>query len=140
VEYLDARYESYPNASVPNIVNGEVDTASYTKSVDASGNRAERSPVLTSTAQLRWLLPIGTGNISTMAAYYHNSGFFFDAGDEIQQRGYNLVNLHVRYAPQRNDGAWLLGSTTHSMQRYSRALPRRPTWLAPFIPTRGFLA
>jgi iron complex outermembrane recepter protein len=102
VEYLDARYESYPNASVPNIVNGEVVTASYTRSVDASGNRAERSPLLTSTAQLQWLLPISTGTISTTATYYHNSGFFFDAGDEIQQKAYNLANLHVQYAPQGN--------------------------------------
>jgi hypothetical protein len=38
-----------------------------TKSVDASGNRAERSPVLTSTAPLRWILPVRTGNLSTTA-------------------------------------------------------------------------
>jgi len=110
MEYLDARYESYPNASVPNIVNGEMDTAGYTKAVDASGNRAERSPLLTSTAQLQWLLPISTGNISTTASYYHNSGFYFDAGDEIQQKAYNLVNLYLQYAQQGNRwsvAAWI---------------------------------
>lgn len=61
MEYLDARYESFPDAQVPNIVNGELGTETpigYTKSVDATGDRAERSPLLTSTAQLKWLLPI----------------------------------------------------------------------------------
>jgi iron complex outermembrane recepter protein len=113
VEYLDARYGSYPNASVPNIVNGEVGTITpigATKSVDASGNRMERSPLLTSTVQLRWSLPIGTGNISTTATYYHNSGFYFDAGDEFRQKAYNLANLYIQYAPQGNRwsvAAWI---------------------------------
>src|SRR3984957_16556939 len=113
MEYLDARYERFPDAQVPNIINGELgtDTAiGSTKSVDASGNRAERSPLLTSTAQLQWLLPISTGNISTTATYYHNSGFYFDAGDEVQQKAYNLVNLHIQYAPQGNRwsvAAWI---------------------------------
>ena len=113
IEYLDARYESFPDAQVPNIINGELgtDTAiGSTKSVDASGNRAERSPLLTSTAQLQWLLPISTGNISTTITYYHNSGFYFDAGDEVQQKAYNLVNLYIQYAPQGNRwsvAAWI---------------------------------
>jgi iron complex outermembrane recepter protein len=110
MEYLEARYESYPNAAVDNIVDGELDTAAYTKSVDASGNREERSPLLTSTVQLRWLLPISTGNISTTATYYHNSGFYFDAGNEFQQKSYNLANFYIQYAPQGNRwsvAAWI---------------------------------
>jgi iron complex outermembrane recepter protein len=113
MEYLDARYESFPDAQVPNIINGELgtDTAiGSTKSVDASGNRAERSPLLTSTAQLQWLLPVSTGNVSTTATYHHNSGFYFDAGDEVQQKAYNLANLHIQYAPQGNRwsvAAWI---------------------------------
>jgi outer membrane receptor for ferric coprogen and ferric-rhodotorulic acid len=58
--------------------------------------------VLTSTVQLQWLLPISTGNISTTATYYHNSGFYLDAGDQFQQKGYNLANLYVQYAPHGN--------------------------------------
>ena len=113
MEYLDARYESFPDAQVPNITNGELgtDTAiGSTKSVDASGNRSERSPLLTSTAQLQWLLPISTGNISTTTTYYHNSGFYFDAGDEVQQKAYNLANLYIQYAAQGNRwsvAAWI---------------------------------
>jgi iron complex outermembrane receptor protein len=113
MEYLDARYERFPDAQVPNIINGELgtDTAiGSTKSVDASGNRAERSPLLTSTAQLQWLLPISTGNVSTTATFYHNSGFSFDAGDEVQQKAYNLVNLYIQYAPPGNRwsvAAWI---------------------------------
>jgi iron complex outermembrane receptor protein len=103
MEYLDARYESFPDAQVPNIVDGELGTVTpigYAKSVDASGNRAERSPLLTSAAQLHWVLPIATGHISTTASYYHNSGFYFDAGDEVQQKAYNLVNFRLQYAPR----------------------------------------
>ena len=113
MEYLDARYESFLDAQVPNIVNGELGTVTpigSTKSVDASGNRAERSPLLTSTAQLQWVLPISTGNISTTATYYHNSGFYFDAGDEVQQKAYDLVNLYLQYAPKGNRwsvAAWI---------------------------------
>jgi iron complex outermembrane recepter protein len=102
MEYLDARYESYPNAAVDNIVNGELDSADYQKSVDATGNREERSPLFTSTVQVQWLLPIPTGNISTTATYYHNSGFYFDAADQFQQKAYNLVNFFIQYAPQGN--------------------------------------
>ena len=113
MEYLDARYESFPNAQVPNIVNGELGTTTpigSTKSVDASGNRAERSPLFTSTVQLQWLLPISSGNVSTTATYYHNSGFYFDAGEEVQQKGYNLANLFIQYAPKGNRwsvAAWI---------------------------------
>lgn len=98
MEYLEARYESYPGAAVYAIVNGDLDTiGGYTKSVDATGNREERSPLLTSTAQLQWLLPIRIGSVATTATYYHNSGFYFDAGDEFRQRPYNLVNLRIDY-------------------------------------------
>jgi iron complex outermembrane receptor protein len=110
MEYLEARYESYPKAAVYNIVGGELDTAADTKSVDATGNREVRAPLLTSTAQLQWLVPIGTGNLSTTASYYHNSGFYFDAGNEFRQKGYNLANLYVQYASQRNRwsvAAWI---------------------------------
>jgi iron complex outermembrane receptor protein len=100
MEYLDARYESYPNAAVDNIVNGELDSADYQKSVDATGNREERAPLLTSTLQVQWLLPVPTGNISTTATYYHNSGFYFDPADQFRQKAYNLVNFFIQYAPQ----------------------------------------
>jgi len=102
MEYLEARYESYPDAAVYNIVDGLLDSAAYTKSVDASGNRMERAPLLTTTAQLQWLVPLPTGSVATTASYYHNSGFYLDAGDEFQQRAYNLVNLRLEYAAPNN--------------------------------------
>lgn len=108
MEYLDARYESYPNAAVYNVVDGELDTAAYTKSIDASGNRMERAPVLTSTAQVQWSVPLPTGSVSTTALYYHNSGFAFDAAGEFQQKAYNLANLRVEYAAP--DNRWSLAA------------------------------
>jgi iron complex outermembrane recepter protein len=98
MEYLEARYESYPDAAVYNIVDGELDTAAYTKSVDASGNRMERAPLLTTSTQLQWLVPLPIGDIATTVLYYHNSGFYLDAGDEFQQKAYNLANLRIEYA------------------------------------------
>ncbi|HEY6456250.1 MAG TPA: TonB-dependent receptor plug domain-containing protein [Steroidobacteraceae bacterium] len=97
MEYLNARYESYADASVANIVDGDVVNAAPTKSVDATGNRMERAPSLTSTVQIKWVVPIRTGNISTTATYYHNSGFYFDAGNEFQQKAYNLGILRIAY-------------------------------------------
>ena len=110
MEYLEARYESYPDAAVYNVVDGELDTAAYTKSVDASGNHMERAPLFTSTAQLQWLVPLPTGDISSSVMYYHNSGFYLDAGDEFQQKAYSLANLRVEYAaPNRRwtVAAWI---------------------------------
>lgn len=111
MEYLESRYESYPNAAVYNVVNGELDTlGGYTKSVDATGNRQERSPLLTSTVRLQWRVPIRSGSVSTTATYYHNSGFYLDAGDEFRQKAYNLANVRVEYAPRGNRwslAAWI---------------------------------
>ena len=113
MEYLDARYKSYTDAQVPNIVNGVLASTSpvgYTKSVDASGNRMERAPLLTSTVRVQWLLPVSTGDVSTTVTYYHNSGFYFDAGNELQQKAYNLANLSIEYAPRGNHwsvSAWI---------------------------------
>jgi iron complex outermembrane receptor protein len=110
MEYLEARYESYPDAAVYNVVDGELDTAAYTKSVDASGNRMERAPLFTSTAQLQWRVPLPSGELSSSVLYYHNSGFYLDAGDEFQQKAYNLANLRVEYAaPNRRwtVAAWI---------------------------------
>lgn len=102
LEYLDARYDRFPNASVPNIIDGELGTATpigSTKSVDASGNRAIRAPLLTSTFKVKWLVPTAIGDFTSTAIWYHNSGYFFDAGDEIEQKAYNIVNLNIQYAP-----------------------------------------
>jgi iron complex outermembrane recepter protein len=100
MEYLNAHYESFPDASVPNIIDGELGTITAvgsTKSVDATGNRAERAPVLTSNVRLRWILPVpGIGDLTSSATWYHNSGFFFDAGDEIAQKLYNIYNLNFQ--------------------------------------------
>ena len=102
MEYLNARYESFPDASVSNIIDGELGTITpigSTKSVDATGNRAERAPVLTSNVRLRWLVPTAIGDVTSTATWYHNSGFFFDAGDEIQQKMYNIFNLNLQLSP-----------------------------------------
>jgi iron complex outermembrane receptor protein len=101
-EYLNAHYESFPNASVPNIIDGVLGTITpigATKSVNATGNRAERAPVLTSNVKLKWIVPTSVGDVTSTATWYHNSGFFFDAGDEIQQKTYDIYNLNVQFAP-----------------------------------------
>jgi iron complex outermembrane receptor protein len=102
LEYLNARYENFPDASVSNIVDGELGTITpigSTKSVDATGNRAERAPVLTSNVRLRWIVPTAIGDITSSATWYHNSGFFFDAGDELQQKLYNIYNVNIQFSP-----------------------------------------
>jgi iron complex outermembrane recepter protein len=102
LEYLQAHYESFPNASVPNIIDGELGTITpigATKSVNATGNRAVRAPVLTSNVRLRWILPTAIGDLTSSATWYHNSGFFFDAGDQVQQKLYNIYNLNFQLSP-----------------------------------------
>ncbi|HWS63679.1 MAG TPA: TonB-dependent receptor [Steroidobacteraceae bacterium] len=116
LEYLDARYDTFPNASVPNIVDGELGTVTpigATKSVNASGNRAMRAPLLTSTFKVKWLVPTAVGDVTSTATWYHNSGFFFDAGDEISQKAYNIVNLNVQYAPP--GGRWTVSAWANNL-------------------------
>ena len=102
LEYLNARYETFPNASVSNIIDGELGTITptgSTKSVDATGNRAVRAPVLTSNVRLKWIVPTPIGDLTSTATWYHNSGFFFDAGDELQQKLYNIYNVNIQLSP-----------------------------------------
>jgi iron complex outermembrane receptor protein len=116
MEYLESRYGNFPNASVPNIVDGELGTATSTgstKSVDATGNRSVRAPLLTSTLMVKWLVPTSVGDVTSTASWYHNSGFFFDAGDEVQQKAYNIVNLNVQYAPPGK--RWTVSAWTNNL-------------------------
>ncbi|HLY59017.1 MAG TPA: TonB-dependent receptor [Stellaceae bacterium] len=101
-EYLDAHYTSFPNASVFNVVNGQLQTLTTgaTISQNVAGRLAERAPRLTDTVALQWRLPTQWGDFRSTASWYHNSGFFFDPGNVVKQRAYDLVNLNIEFAPQ----------------------------------------
>ena len=69
--------------------------------------------MLTSTFKVKWLVPTPVGDVTSTATWYHNSGFFFDAGDEVEQKAYNIVNLNVQYAPP--GGRWTVSAWANNL-------------------------
>jgi iron complex outermembrane receptor protein len=90
--YLHATYEEYQNASVflPNTATG---FGNVPTTIDASGRRALRSPEWTVSTNLTYAHDFGLGEWTNSVTYYYNSGFFFDAGNRIEQGAYSIVNL-----------------------------------------------
>ena len=99
-EYLDAKYNDFPNAAVFNIVNGVLDTVGTgdTTSADATGNRAVRAPKLTLTGSIDLRVPAEFGNVDFSITGYHNSGFYFDPGNRVRQPSFQLVNTSIRFS------------------------------------------
>lgn len=96
--YLNVKYSNFPNASVVDLINGEINIASGGfVSRDASGLYGVRSPKLTLSAQGTFTLPLASGRIDANPTVNYNSGFYFDPGNLIRQNRYALVNLSVMY-------------------------------------------
>jgi iron complex outermembrane receptor protein len=101
---LHARYQDFPNApgtlpspatcatNPPSELPGPRTGANTTCPIDASGNTMIRSPRLTLTAGAAYSFDTNAGRFTLDASYYHNSGFFFEPDNRIQQEAYDVVN------------------------------------------------
>lgn len=101
--YLDARYDDFPNASVPAQVRPYVTTDprynAAQNTFDASGNRlntASKHSVITSA---QYNVPVGSGDAFLRGEYYWRSRAYYDASNFklFSQGAFSLVNLAVGY-------------------------------------------
>lgn len=59
---------------------------------DLSGNRTARSPKFSGSISATYKLPTEIGDFAVTGSLYHNSGFFWDAGNRTVQKSYQLLN------------------------------------------------
>ena len=121
MEYLDTRYERFPGHQVPNIINGELgtDTAiGSTKSVDTSRNRTWAF----ATSHFHGTASVVTSPSAPAMSPRRPPSITIAGFPSMQamrsSKDYNPCRpLYSGTPRQEIAGAWLLGSTTHSMPR-----------------------
>lgn len=89
LNYLNARYSSYPGASAP---GGRV--------IDASGNRLNAAPRFSGNVVAQYDVPLADGaNISLRGEYFRQSREYYVASNDPaqSQKAYGLINASVAY-------------------------------------------
>jgi iron complex outermembrane recepter protein len=119
IEFLHARYDSFPNAPLytPLPTGGDLPT-----SFDATGKTAVRSPdfVGNFTVDYRYTLTQGTVDFST--GDYYNSGFFWNPDNRVKQPAYDLINASLTWtAPAQIWDVRVWGKNLSSRRYYSYA-------------------
>jgi len=117
MEFLHARYDSFPNAPfyTPSPTGGDIPS-----SFDATGNTAVRSPDFVGNITLGYRYPLAQGTVDLSAGDYYNSGFFWNPDNRIRQTAYSLVNSSVTWtAPQGIWDARIWGKNLTSRRYYS---------------------
>jgi iron complex outermembrane receptor protein len=104
VELLDATYTSFPNGpiSVPNGFprggNSTLPNLANPTATDLSGNRVIQAPRFTGDFAVDYAMPVGAGELAFDVNLYHNSGFFFEPDNRLEQPSYSLINARVSFA------------------------------------------
>ena len=99
--YLDAKYKSFPQASVFN-PNGFGNTQS---SQSATGNRLMRTPEWTVNGSFNYSRKVGSVEVGAYGGISYNSGQFFDPNNRVEQKEYALVDAELSFAPDALRGA-----------------------------------
>ena len=102
--YLDAKYKSFPQASVFN-PNGFGNTQS---SQNATGKRLMRTPEWTVNGSFNYLRDLGGGELGLYGGISYNSGIFFDPNNRVRQPAYALVDAELSFAPEALRGARII--------------------------------
>lgn len=120
VSILDAKFTSFPNGPLyvpsPAIctptpqVSGPLTGGNTVCSADLAGKRTTRAPTLTFTASATYTLPTTAGDFLLNGTLYHNSGFFWEPDNRLQQPRYDLVNASLGWiAPDKKYEVKLYG-------------------------------
>jgi iron complex outermembrane recepter protein len=99
VEYLNAKYDSFPDGScaVPAPTGGN--PTSVLCNLD--GRTMIRSPKFTSNVGVQYTMPLPGGTSLRLSANdNYNSGFFWEPDNRLRQRPYNLVSAAARFSFQ----------------------------------------
>jgi iron complex outermembrane recepter protein len=91
VEYLNARYTSFPGAqayvAMPGSILNELGPV-----FNAAGNKLSVAPDVTTNVGARYTVPIQEGALGFYLNYYFNSGFSWAEDERVRQSSYNLLN------------------------------------------------
>jgi iron complex outermembrane recepter protein len=93
--YLNAKYENFPGGPVltPTGVGGNIETYG-----NLAGDTMIHAPKYTLSASASYSIPVGNDELAASANYYHNSGFYWQPDDSLEQPAYHLINGEMSYA------------------------------------------
>lgn len=109
--YLDSKYKKYGSrdangnivdgapTSIPDLVNGGSIAA---PSIIAAGNRTPLAAKFTFNVGFDYTVETSIGKFVATADLYHNSGFYFEPDNLLQQKQYNLLNAQLKFSPTDN--------------------------------------
>jgi iron complex outermembrane receptor protein len=101
--YLDAKYQSFPNAAlgatlIPYLTGDPLFTPA-TRTYNASGKRLNAAPEHSFSASAQYDIPVGAGSVFLRGEYYWQSRTHYDASNVriMSEPSYNLVNGSIGY-------------------------------------------
>jgi iron complex outermembrane receptor protein len=111
--FLDARYESFPTASIPGGFSPYVPNQNCVGGVctiDASGNFLSDAPEWSGMFAVDYTPTIGAYELAFHVDYSYRSERYFDPSNVAiaSQDGYGLLNGNIRFSPLDNSG-WEIG-------------------------------
>lgn len=94
IEFLHARYNSFPNAPyyTPSPTGGDIPS-----SFNATGNAAVRSPDFVGNVTAAYHFAFVHGAVDISAGDYYNSGFYWNPDNRVRQTAYSLLNSSVTW-------------------------------------------
>ncbi|WP_084399934.1 TonB-dependent receptor domain-containing protein [Henriciella aquimarina] len=93
---LDSEYTEFPNG--PTYVPNEAPPfGNAVVPADLAGKTTQRAPDLTFSLAPRYSFRAGNGEVTLAASFYHNSGFFSDPENRLEQPSYSLINTSAGY-------------------------------------------
>jgi len=117
MEFLHARYDSFPNAPLytPSPIGGDI-----TSAFDASGKTAVRSPDFTGNVTVAYAYRASFGGLDFNLGDYYDSGFYWNPDNRIKQPAYSLVNASATWkAPAGGWDVRIYGKNLTSRRYYS---------------------
>jgi iron complex outermembrane recepter protein len=121
VSYLDATYNSFPDAPIFTALPNGLDNET---SGNATGNQLIRAPRWTYTTGLNYTRQTEVGEFKATVSWYHTSGFFYDFQNLLRQHPYDLLNAQLRWGlPNRKWGVRLYADNLTNTQYYSSLEP-----------------
>lgn len=107
---LDAKYDTFTNASVPGalvpFVRGNPRYNAVTNTFDATGNRLNAAPRSSFSGSAQYDVPLESGKLFVRGEYYRQGKVYYDPSNVqiFKQKAYGLVNGSLGY--NSDGGGW----------------------------------
>jgi iron complex outermembrane recepter protein len=105
--------------------------------VNASGNEMQRAPKVTGNLGLTYTTNVGSGKLGMSGNLYHTSSFFFDSSNQLEEDGYDLLNLRFDWTDASDHVTLSLTGDNVTDKRYrltgnvGQGLALRSVWAYP---------